>query len=165
MTTQSITVHTTVAAPIERVWSAYTTPEDIVQWNAASEDWHTPSASVDLREGGAFSSRMEAKDGSMGFDFAGTYTKIEPHRLIEYDFGDRHARVDFVPEAGAVRIASYNMSGQRIRTLVNGEGAAGRHAVTWDGRNDAGRDVASGTYLCRLEIDGFSSVRKLVLVR
>jgi len=104
MKTQEITVETKVAAPIGKVWSAYTTPEDITQWNAASEDWHTPSATVDLREGGVFSSRMEAKDGSMGFDFAGTYTKIEPHKLIEYDFGDRHAKVEFIPENNHVRV-------------------------------------------------------------
>ena len=94
-----ITVKTTVAAPIEKVWKAYTTPADIVQWNAASADWHTTKASVDLREGGAFSSRMEAKDGSVGFDFAGTYTKITPHKLIEYSFGDRKAQVKFTPGA------------------------------------------------------------------
>src|SRR3974390_2760564 len=90
-----ITVETNVAAPIEAVWQAYTTPADIKQWNAASDDWHTTAASVDLREGGTFSSRMEAKDGSMGFDFAGTYTKIVPQSLIEYAFGDRAARVAF----------------------------------------------------------------------
>ena len=92
-----INVETTVAAPIEQVWRAYTTPADIKQWNAASDDWHTTAASVDLREGGAFSSRMEAKDGSMGFDFAGTYTKIVPNKLIEYAFGDRAAQVEFSP--------------------------------------------------------------------
>jgi uncharacterized protein YndB with AHSA1/START domain len=91
----SITVETLVQASIEKVWSAYTTPEDIKQWNAASDDWHTTQASVDLREGGAFSSRMEAKDGSFGFDFAGTYTKIVPNELIEYAFGDRSAKVEF----------------------------------------------------------------------
>jgi uncharacterized protein YndB with AHSA1/START domain len=85
-----------VDAPIAKVWSAYTTPEDIKQWNAASEDWHTTQSSVDLREGGAFSSRMEAKDGSFGFDFSGTYTKIIPDRLIEYSFGDRKGVVEFV---------------------------------------------------------------------
>lgn len=105
MRAQSITVQTTVAAPVERVWAAYTTPDDIKQWNSASEDWHTPSAAVDLREGGAFSSRMEAKDGSMGFDFAGTYTKIEMHRRIAYDFGDRRAEVDFVPDERGVRVS------------------------------------------------------------
>jgi uncharacterized protein YndB with AHSA1/START domain len=97
-----IHVETTVAAPIEQVWRAYTTPADIKQWNAASDDWHTTGASVDLREGGAFSSRMEAKDGSMGFDFAGTYTKIIKHKLIEYSFGDRTARVEFAPDAKGV---------------------------------------------------------------
>ena len=92
-----ITVETSVAAPVADVWRAYTTPEDIIHWNAASDDWHTPRASVDLRVGGAFCSRMEAKDGSMGFDFEGTYTRIVAHRLIEYSFGSRVARVDFVP--------------------------------------------------------------------
>jgi uncharacterized protein YndB with AHSA1/START domain len=82
-----ITIETTVAAPIEEVWRAWTTPEDIKQWNAASDDWHTTASTVDLRVGGAFSSRMEAKDGSFGFDFAGTYTKVVLHRLIEMEFG------------------------------------------------------------------------------
>lgn len=101
-----ITVETTVAAPVEEVWRAYTTPEDIKRWNAASDDWHTTAATVDLREGGAFSSRMEAKDGSVGFDFAGTYTKIVPHRLIAYSFGDRAARVEFAkgPKGVQVRV-------------------------------------------------------------
>ena len=102
-----INVETTVAAPMEKVWRAYTTPEDIRQWNAASDDWHTTAATVDLRVGGAFSSRMEAKDGSMGFDFAGTYTKIEPHRLIAYAFGDRTAQVEFsdTPQGVTVRVS------------------------------------------------------------
>lgn len=90
-----ITVSVTVPAPIERVWSAYITPEDIVKWNAASDDWHTTKSRVDLRVGGQFSSRMEAKDGSFGFDFEGVYTKIVPHELIEYSFGDREAKVTF----------------------------------------------------------------------
>jgi uncharacterized protein YndB with AHSA1/START domain len=79
-----ITVQTHVQAPIATVWDAYVTPADIMKWNAASDDWHTTSSAVDLREGGQFSSRMEAKDGSFGFDFAGTYTRIEPHKLIAY---------------------------------------------------------------------------------
>lgn len=90
-----ITVETVVSAPVEKVWKAYLTPEDIKQWNAASDDWHTTAATVDLRVGGVFSSRMEAKDGSFGFDFAGTYTKIVEHKLIEYSFGDRTAQVAF----------------------------------------------------------------------
>ena len=102
-----ITVSTIVAAPLRDVWQAYTTPEDIRSWNAASPDWHTTSASVDLRPGGKFSSRMEAKDGSFGFDFAGTYTNVVPNRLIEYAFGDRTARVEFVetPAGVIVRVS------------------------------------------------------------
>lgn len=102
-----ITVETKIAAPVAQVWKAYTSVEDIKQWNAASDDWHTPSASVDLREGGAFSSRMEAKDGSMGFDFAGTYTKIVEHKLIAYTFGDRTAEVEFTqgPKDVLVRVS------------------------------------------------------------
>ena len=94
-----ITVEVSVKAPIGRVWSAYTTPADIQQWNAASDDWHTTAATVDLRVGGNFSSRMEAKDGSMGFDFAGTYTKVIETEIIEYSFGDRTTQVEFI--AGA----------------------------------------------------------------
>lgn len=101
-----ITVETKVRALIERVWQAYTTPEDIVQWNAASDDWHTTRASVDLRVGGEFASRMEAKDGSFGFDFAGTYTKIIPERLLEYSFGDRTASIEFteIPDGINVKV-------------------------------------------------------------
>jgi len=99
-----IIVETTVAAAIQEVWRAYTTPEDIKQWNAASDDWHTTAASVDLHEGGAFSSRMEAKDGSMGFDFAGTYTRIVPNQLIEYSFGERIAKVEFVEGVDGVKV-------------------------------------------------------------
>ncbi len=74
-----------------------------MQWNAASDDWHSVRASVDLREGGDFSSRMEAKDGRFGFDFAGTYTKVVEHRLIEDAFGDRSASVRFDEAADGVR--------------------------------------------------------------
>ena len=91
-----LTVDAYIAAPIEKVWRAWTTPADIIQWNAASDDWHTTAATVDLREGGAFSSRMEAKDGSFGFDFAGTYTKVIPHERIECALGDRTIVVEFV---------------------------------------------------------------------
>jgi len=92
-----LTVETQVQAPLSRVWEAYITPADILQWNQASDDWHTTQSSVEFREGGSFSSRMEAKDGSFGFDFAGTYTKIVQHQRIEYAFGDRAAAVEFVP--------------------------------------------------------------------
>ena len=99
-----ITVEAKVNAPVANVWLAYTTPADIKQWNTASDDWHTTKSSVDLRVGGAFSSRMEAKDGSFGFDFAGTYTNIVPNELIEYKFGDRKGTVQFVTNANSVLI-------------------------------------------------------------
>ena len=99
-----ITVRTRIEAPIAKVWQAYTTPEDIKAWNAASDDWHTTAATVDLREGGTFSSRMEARDGSFGFDFAGTYTRIVRHRLIEYAFGDRMGAVEFADGGGGVTV-------------------------------------------------------------
>jgi uncharacterized protein YndB with AHSA1/START domain len=95
MPNEKVTVEAIVSAPVAEVWRAYTTPADIMKWNAASDDWHTTAATVDLQEGCAFSSRMEAKDGSFGFDFAGTYTKVKKHELIEYDFGDRKAEVAF----------------------------------------------------------------------
>ena len=100
----TITVETKVAADIATVWHAYTNPDDIIKWNAASDDWHTTAATVELHEGGHFSSRMEAKDGSQGFDFAGTYTRIVPYAVIEYAFGERHARVDFVEGEDGVTV-------------------------------------------------------------
>jgi uncharacterized protein YndB with AHSA1/START domain len=99
-----VIVSTVVSAPLVEVWRAYTTPEDIMAWNTASPDWHTTSASVDLRPGGKFSSRMEAKDGSFGFDFAGEYTKVVPQRLIEYTFGDRIGIVEFTQGADGVLV-------------------------------------------------------------
>ncbi|WP_428718068.1 SRPBCC domain-containing protein [Undibacterium curvum] len=95
----NISVSATIKATPEQVWQAYTTPQDIMQWNAASADWHTTAAQVDLRAGGAFSSRMEAKDGSHGFDFAGVYTEVVPCQRLAYRFGERHAQVDFVTQA------------------------------------------------------------------
>jgi uncharacterized protein YndB with AHSA1/START domain len=100
--TEKITVETKIAAPIAEVWRAWNTPDDIKAWNAASDDWHTTKSTVDLRVGGTYSSRMEAKDGSMGFDFAGTYTKIVEHKLIESAFGGRTLLVEFFPEKDGV---------------------------------------------------------------
>jgi uncharacterized protein YndB with AHSA1/START domain len=103
-TASKITVETTVSAPLAKVWEVYTAPDDIKQWNSPSADWHTTAAAVDLRVGGAFSSRMEAKDGSFGFDFAGTYTRVEEHRVIEYAFGDRLAQVLFANTPDGVKV-------------------------------------------------------------
>lgn len=99
-----ITVETLVHAPIGLVWQAWTTPEDIIAWNHASEDWHTTRAEVDLRPGGQFTSRMEAKDGSMGFDFAGEYTRVEEPTLIEAVFGGRELLVEFTETPEGVQI-------------------------------------------------------------
>lgn len=100
-----ITVESVVKADLNAVWGAWNSPEDIKRWNAASDDWHTTKASVDLREGGRFSARMEAKDGSAGFDFEGTYTRIEPRKLIEYRIADgRDVRIEFKPDSGGILV-------------------------------------------------------------
>lgn len=100
-----INVETVVKAPLGRVWDAWNRPEDIKQWNAAQEDWHTTRSEVDLREGGRFLSRMEAKDGSVGFDFEGTYTRVVPHERIEYRMSDgREVVVEFAEHADGVRV-------------------------------------------------------------
>ena len=99
-----LTVATHVNAPVSDAWRAYTTPADIMKWNAASADWHTTSARLDLRQGGTFSSRMEAKDGSFGFDFEGTYTKVVENRLIEYTMGNRAAMVSFEEKNGGTTV-------------------------------------------------------------
>ena len=100
-----ITVESTVKSDLPRVWAAWNNPEDIKQWNAASEDWHTTNSSVDLREGGKFSARMEAKDGSAGFDFEGTYTRIAPQKTIEYTMSDgRTVKVEFSEGADGVHV-------------------------------------------------------------
>lgn len=91
-----ITVQTTVNAPIEKVWSYFTEPKHIIHWNSASPDWHTPRAENDLQPGGSFTSRMEAKDGSMGFDFGGVYQEVERHSYYTYIMDDeRRVKVSF----------------------------------------------------------------------
>ena len=102
--TQKITVETKISAPIEQVWRAWNTPDDVKQWNAASDDWHTTKSEVDLCVGGAFSSRMEAKDGTMGFDFAGTYMNVVEHKLIESTFGGRILLVEFITGQDGVTV-------------------------------------------------------------
>jgi uncharacterized protein YndB with AHSA1/START domain len=99
-----ITVEITVNVPASKVWESWTDPKHITKWNSGHPDWHTPSATNDVRVGGLFSSRMEAKDGSMGFDFAGTYTEVVPEKRLAYTFGDRTATVDFVSEGNKTKI-------------------------------------------------------------
>jgi uncharacterized protein YndB with AHSA1/START domain len=100
-----ITIETVVKANLSRVWDTWNNPEDIKQWNTAQDDWHTTRSTVDLREGGKFLSRMEAKDVSMGFDFEGTYTRVVPHSIIEYRMSDgREAKVEFVKRGDSVNV-------------------------------------------------------------
>lgn len=92
-----ITIQCAINAPLGKVWKLWTTPADIIKWNQASDDWHTTRAENDLRAGGKFNSRMEAKDGSMGFDFRGVYDTIKTNELIESTLGDgRKVKVTFV---------------------------------------------------------------------
>ena len=100
-----ITVETVVDAKPNAVWDAWNNPADIKQWNTAQDDWHTTRSSVDLREGGKFMSRMEAKDGSVGFDFEGTYTRVVPHQAVEYRMSDgREVQVEFSETPDGVRV-------------------------------------------------------------
>jgi uncharacterized protein YndB with AHSA1/START domain len=97
--TTPITVEALIAAPIEKIWNYWTSPEHIIHWNFASDDWCAPVATNDFTVGGQFSCRMEAKDGSMGFDFYGTYTGIRLYESIAYTMGDdRKVKIDFVNE-------------------------------------------------------------------
>ena len=100
-----ITVETTVNAPVEKAWETFSKPEHITKWAFATDEWHAPRAENDLRTGGKFSTRMEAKDGSMGFDFGGVYDEVREHEHISYTMGDgRKVKVDFIPEGNNTRI-------------------------------------------------------------
>jgi uncharacterized protein YndB with AHSA1/START domain len=100
-----ITVENTVDAPVAKVWEYWEKPEHITKWANASDDWHTPRAENDLRTGGKFVSRMEAKDGSMGFDFGGVYDEVRNHEYIEYTMGDgRKVTVNFTANGNTTKI-------------------------------------------------------------
>ena|SRR5688572_5486795 len=104
-TATRITVETTVKAPVEKVWEYFSGPQHITKWNNASEDWHSPSAKNDLRPGGKFVTRMEARDGSMGFDFEGTYDQVKTNELIEYTMGDgRKVFVNFTNNGNETKV-------------------------------------------------------------
>ena len=95
MENKNIIVTATINASVEKVWNHWTSPEHITQWYNASDDWHAPRAENDVQVGGKFTTRMEAKDGSMGFDFSGTYTEVVENRKLSYSFGERNAEVTF----------------------------------------------------------------------
>lgn len=101
-------VETELQLPPERVWELWTAPQHITMWNYASDEWHCPRAENDLRPGGKLITRMEAKDGSMGFDFSGTYKEVKPYRLLEYSLDDgRIVRVEFTPKGNGTRLTEY----------------------------------------------------------
>lgn len=103
---EQITVNTTVKAPAKKVWELWTNPDHIIKWNSPSPDWHTPRAMNDLQGGGRFTFRMEAKDGSMGFDFGGTYDKVVPQKEISFTMDDgRKAVVRFEENKGSTEIS------------------------------------------------------------
>jgi uncharacterized protein YndB with AHSA1/START domain len=100
-----ITVENTIDAPVEKVWEYWTKPAHITQWNNASADWHTPRAENDLRAGGNFNYRMEAKDGSFGFDFYGVYDAVTTNKYIEYTIGDgRKVKVTFSSKENKTKV-------------------------------------------------------------
>ncbi len=103
--TTVITVEAIVNAPVTTVWESWINPEHITKWNNASPDWHTPWAKNDLRVGGSFSSRMEAKDGSFGFEFGGVYDAVTTNELIAYTMADgRKVTVEFSVEGNATKV-------------------------------------------------------------
>lgn len=102
---ESITVKNTINAPVEKVWQMWTLPEHITKWNNASDDWHSPRATNNLVVGGTFSTRMESRDGKEGFDFNGTYQKIEKHSLISYVMEDgRKVTIVFKDKKGKTEV-------------------------------------------------------------
>lgn len=103
----TITVENTIAAPVETVWELWTTPDHITKWNMASDDWHSPFAENDLRAGGKFLSRMEAKDGSFGFDFSGVYDEVKTNELIAYTLDDgRKVHVAFTSQGNDTKVTT-----------------------------------------------------------
>ena len=101
----SISIENTINAPVQKVWNYWTIPEHIIKWNNASDDWHTPSAENDLRIGGKFVSRMEAKDGSIGFDFGGVYDDVKENEFLEYTIGDgRKLKITFSSNGNVTKV-------------------------------------------------------------
>ncbi len=116
-TKTTLTVVATVNAPIEKVWACWTLPEHITQWTNASDDWHTPKAENDLRAGGSFLTRMEAKDGSFGFDFIGMYDVVTIHEYIAYTLGDgRKVSISFVTNNDSVTVTE-NFEAESMNAL------------------------------------------------
>lgn len=102
-----IMIEATVAAPVQKVWNYWTKPEHITKWNFASDDWKCPSASNDLKVGGKYSARMEAKDGSFGFDFEGTYSEVVEQSKLSYALVDgRQVTTEFESLGGKTKVTT-----------------------------------------------------------
>lgn len=100
-----ITVETFINSPVTKAWESWTTPEHITKWNHASDEWHAPWAKIELKPGGRFTTRMEAKDGSMGFDFIGVFDTIQPNEYLEYTLDDgRKVKVNFIEEGDHTKV-------------------------------------------------------------
>jgi YD repeat-containing protein len=105
MKNEAITISTIVNSPIETVWSYWNEPQHITQWAFATDTWHAPHATNDLKAGGTFTTRMEAKDGSFGFDFSGTYDEVVTHELISYTLADgRSTKIEFIAQGNRTKI-------------------------------------------------------------
>lgn len=109
-----LTVRSKVNAPVDKVWDYWNAPEHITQWNSASPDWHTPKSENDLQVGGRFTARMEAKDGSFGFDFGGVYDEVVHHELIAYTMDDgRKTRISFITDGNVTEVVeTFDAEGQ-----------------------------------------------------
>ena len=104
MSLEKIIVEAKIEAGIQKVWEYYTNPSHIINWNFADPSWHCPSASNDLEVGGNYVARMEAKDGSFGFDFEAMYTEVHPLESFIYEFGGREAKVDFQQDGNSTSV-------------------------------------------------------------
>lgn len=101
-----VNISTKVNCPLKTAWESYTDAKHIVNWNFANDDWHCPSAENDLRVGGKMKSRMEAKDGSFGFDFEAVYNEVQPLKRLVYTMGDgRKVEIEFMEENSTVTVA------------------------------------------------------------
>ena len=114
---QTITVETIINAPVSTVWKSWTSPEDIVNWNFASDDWHSPEAENDLRVGGTFRSKMAVKDGSMSFDFEGKYTAVALHKSIEYVMADGREVAIYFEDLGESTKVTETFAPENVNSL------------------------------------------------
>ena len=125
----TITVEAIVNAPVDKAWNVFTNPKHITQWNSASPDWHSPKAENDLRPGGTFNYRMEAKDGSFGFDFGGTFDDVKPNQLLTYTIGD----------------------GRKVENIFTKEGDATKVTVTFEAENQNSIELQRGGWQAILD--------------